>query len=168
VANRAYLFSSDSSPEDPATWQEMERGGEHRYYDSRHGIPLAWFFFFRPHNAKRGEVARCMAGKDQAILLFEQRAVLLDQIVGPIFSGEACKQFVTDVSRQPGKCLCMDSLEVLEDGEEDWARFQSILELIDADKPDLKSIAEAVSHYSRTQYKGESDMLLNVFGVTYA
>src|SRR5687767_10478782 len=42
MANRAYLY-----PHATSAFERRKAGLPDRYYDSRHTIPVGWFFFFR-------------------------------------------------------------------------------------------------------------------------
>ena len=174
MANRAYLFCSESDPDNPLTWAEC-RTNEQPYYDSRHGIPLAWLFFFQPGDCKLIDVSynqshwqepKLMSDKTQAIDYFKQKQAVLAELVGPRFYGTALDRFLPALQQMPGDCLCMDPAEVIED-EGYYLLFCQIAELI-ADKATPKTVLkEALGQFGFLTFKDDYEFALYVFGATY-
>lgn len=181
MANRAYLFCSDCDPDDPSAWTNLAHNDQ-PYYDSRHGIPLSWFCFFKPTEVninesvltegyKEGAVhwygPTFMANKQQALEGFRHNEARLAQIVGPALYTEAYRRFLPTLSEMRGCCLCMDPTEIAEEGELDLIRFRRILELFNDKDAPVEAIKEAVTNFSRTVYKNQDNLDLDVIGVTY-
>ena len=176
MANRAYLFCSDCDPNEPKTWVNLDVNAGHNYYDSRHGIPLAWFFFFHTNAVKMVPVTgygstwqevKFMADKHQAIRYFSEKQSLVSLIVGPLLPSDALEQFLMRIESWPGNCLLVDPSEVVEDGDADAVWFRRITKLIGEDKPDMKALREDLGHYSFVNFKNEYQAILNVLGCTY-
>jgi len=181
MANRAYLFCSDSSPDDPLTWADLDMN-EQIYFDSRHNIPLSWFFFFQPVDVKlvdrfsaQGylkdvhywQQPKFMADKALAFDTFRSREALLAQIVGPGLYTAAYENFLPRVHSLPGSCLCMDPREIAQDDEDDFLPLKHIVELIADAATSLDTLKEALRRFSRGDYKDCDNLEVNVFGYTY-
>jgi hypothetical protein len=181
MANRAYLFCSDGDPNDPQTWANLDKNKQH-YYDSRHNIPLSWFFFFQPHDVKLVDVffangylkavdywqePKFMADKQKALEVFEQNEALLAQIVGPGLYSAAFARFLPSLQRMPGDCLCMDPAEIAQGDEEDYLPLKEIVELISNKDTPVQALREALNRFSMLTYKDENDASRNVIGCTY-
>jgi hypothetical protein len=152
MANRAYLYSSDR----PDAWALPEED----YYDSRHTIPLAWFFFYRPDDirmvdayfgASHWQEVKFSAEKQTALALFTARQRLLMSVVGGRVSREKVARFVETVTNRPGRFLLMDPMEVLggisEDDLIDAERFARIVTLLGSGDEPLELIREATLPY---------------------
>lgn len=181
MANRAYLFSSDCNPDDSMTWVDLDMNVQH-YYDSRHRIPVSWFFFFRPDdvnlvdqfsaNGYLKDVSywqepKFMAGKQQAFDLFNQNQPLLSQIISTDFEHPAFADFIPSLHRLSGTSLCMDPREIAQDNEDDLLPLRRVLELITEKNTPVETVKSALSRFCRLSYKDEDDMILNVIGYTY-
>src|SRR5829696_9195592 len=103
MANRAYLY-----PHPRPAFERFEFGLPERYYDSRHTIPLGWFFFFRAADVTLVEtknpwpdVMVTAAPKAAALDLFRARRPLLaPYLVGqPLL--EAAEGLVEDLAHWP-------------------------------------------------------------------
>ncbi len=105
--------------------------------------------------------------KQQALETFGRNEARLAQIVGAGLYTEAYRHFLTTLSEMEGRCLCMDPTEIAEDGEFDLARFTHILELFNDKTAPVEAIKEAVKNFSRTAYKNQDNLDLDVIGVTY-
>ena len=181
MANRAYLFCSDCDPNDPLTWSELDTNGQH-YYDSRHNIPLSWFFFFRPDDVKLVDVyfaskhlkdvtywqePKFMADKRHALEVFKQNEALLAKIVGPGLHTQAFAKFLPFLEHLPGDCLCIDPGQVAQGDEEDYLPLRRVVERIGDEDSSVQALQEALSRFSKLTYKDEDDARLNVIGYTY-
>ena len=181
MANRAYLFCSDADPTDRFDWIELDRNDQ-IYYDSRHNIPLSWFFFFQATDVKLIPVIfangylkdvsywqepKFMADKKQALDIFRSREALLIQVVGPGLYCPAFEYFLPRIESLPGNCLCMDPGEVAQGDEEDFPPMKRILELIEGTSTPLDTLKEALSQFSRVDYKDGDNLEVNIFGYTY-
>jgi len=181
MANRAYLFSSECNPDESLTWLDLDRN-EQRYYDSRHNIPLAWFFFFQPADVKlvdrfsaQGylkdvrywQQPKLMAHKRRAFDTFGANQPLLSQIVGPGLNTASFERFIPTLQSMTGDCLCLDPREIAQDDEDDFLPLRRIVELIDDKITSLETLKAALGSFSRVAYKDEDDLVLNVLGYTY-
>jgi len=181
VANQAYLFTSNSDPNDPFTWEERDVNARHFYW-SRWTIPLAWFFFFQPDDIKLvdrfsahgylkdvsyWQEPKFMANKQQAFETFKQNEAALAQLVGPDLYSEYFTYLLPSLQRMPGECLCMDTAEIAQDNEADYLPLRQIVELIGNKDSPVQALQEAVSRFSKLTYKDEDDIRLNVVGYTY-
>lgn len=172
MANRAYLFSSDR----PDGWKRPDED----YYDSRWTIPLAWFFFFRPHNIQMVDVhcggsdwEECkLSGEKQICLdLFALRQPLLLSLIGDYPTREMISRFLAKVETQPGRFLMMDPGEVLGDigqhDESDATMFASILSLLDSGEGRSETIREATSPFVGELSQDPDRRECRVIGYTY-
>ncbi len=181
MANRAYLFCSDAGPDDPCTWIDLDSDRQ-IYYDSRHNIPLSWFFFFQPADVKlidkimpQGylkdvsywQEPKFMAGKNRALDTFRSREALLARIVGTGFYCDAYEYFLPRIESMPGNCLCMDPAEVAQGDEEDFAPLKHILELVADVAVPLDALKEALRGFSTVDNEDEDRFVVNTFGHTY-
>jgi len=181
MANRAYLFCSDCNADNPFTWIELDRNNQ-RYYDSRHNIPLSWFFFFRRDDVKLVDVfhahgylkdatywqePKFMADKQKALQTFKQNEALLAQIVGPGLYSEAFADFLPSLERMPGECLCMDPTEIAQGDEDDYLPLRQIVELIGNKESPTQALREALSRFCMTTYEDKDHIVRNVVGCTY-
>jgi len=181
VANEAHLFTSNSDPDDPLTWEDRDVNARHFYW-SRWTIPVAWFFLFQPDNIKlidhfsaQGylkdvrywQEPKFMANKQQAFKTFKQNEPLLAQVVGPDLYSAYFEHLLPSLKRMPGECLCMDPSQIAQDDEEDYLSLKWIVELIGSEDAPVQALREALSRFSKLTYQNEDDARLNVIGYTY-
>ena len=181
MANRAYLFPTDHDEQ----WTP-DCSGEGVYYDSRHTIPIAWWFLFepadlrliereeadpvRPRQPMRLAFIRLRCNRAQAIARFVNRRPLVHLAVkGRI---EACDvDFFEAILRNwSGQYLVMDPDEILEATvDNDFARLKRVLEALSPPKPDMDAFLSLLGESSTMP--AESDALdkrvVKVLGYTY-
>ncbi len=170
MANRAYLFPADRAD----SWGFPRD----RYYDSRWGIPLSWFFFYREPDIKRVDVAwknsawrelKFVAGKEAAIRLFEGRRPVLTAVVGRRIRAGVIDAFVDTIRGWSGDYLLMDPEEVLgelgDDEERDFESFSRILVAIDSG--DLEAVLATAGRYVGELREDSDKCLVNIVGYTY-
>ena len=168
MANRAYLFISNSAQD----WEYSNR----QYFDSRHNIPLAWWFLFREENvflvdveSYDGKEVRFSANKTSAPATLANHKDLLSQIVGAKLDPELLEWFIGNISDWPEEFLLMNPWEVLQGEEHDYEPCLQIARRIHAAPPDIDRIIEAVSLYSQVDYSQSDaeEIIINVIGYTY-
>ena len=172
MANRAYLYTSATV--EPHVWEELF---QEPYYDSRHGIPLAWFFFFRAEDIRMVDVkshgdewqeVKFAAIKAGALDVFNLRLPLLREVTGRYSHASDIERLLNDVSRWPGHYLLMNPVEVVEDDESDAQGFREIIAAIDATPGNPNAILEAASFCIGDINDGdELRRILNIVGATY-
>jgi hypothetical protein len=170
MANRAYLY-----PHPRPSFERSELGLPERYYDSRHVIPIGWFFFFRTPDVVLLDVeswqeAKLVAPKAAALDLFRSRRPLLDRYLReqPLF--DAAETLVSDLARWPGDYLLLEPGAVLDSSsaEEDVrhaSQFRRITESLDAADPE--QMAAAMSAYCERLSEDPDARLCQVLGYTY-
>lgn len=117
MANRAYLYATDFRDR----WDWREFNGRHEqmgpYWDSRHNIPLAWWFFFAPGDAfliakvEWSEV-RLLTDRLEAVRRFYRRRKLLEDVVGKRISYGVFDVLAASIERRSGKYLAMNPDEI--------------------------------------------------------
>jgi hypothetical protein len=172
MANRAYLFASNTA--EPEVW---EKSFHEPYYDSRHGMPLGWFFFFGPGNIQMINVksdygsewqeVKLFVVKSEALELFKSRYWTLIEIAARLNASYVDRLF-SDVQAWPGHYLLMNPVEVVEDDEDDARRFAEILTAIDTKPNNPATILQSASYYmGHLDDIEENRLILNVVGATY-
>jgi hypothetical protein len=125
MANRAYLYPSDS-----AEFRELERWNDDTpYYDSRHNMPVAWFFLFRPQDLVSIDVTygeatwrepKFIASKEAALNVFLANRDLLMPIVGENFDcAKKLSHFSETLAEWSGSHLILDPGEIIAGGQDD-------------------------------------------------
>ncbi len=172
MANRAYLYSGETN--ESFDWRERNAVP---YYDSRHGIPLAWFFFFQTADIRMIDVkgdsesewqeVKLAAIKSEALELFKKRQPILMEIVAPRLEASYVEHLLNDVTDWPGQYLLMNPVEVAEDDENDARRFAEIFAVIESNPSNLTAILEAAAFYTRVDDVDKNRLILNMVGATY-
>ena len=172
MANRAYLWSGDRNDEKSTE----------PYYDSRHNIPLAWWFLFEERDIslvhksywlteKNYEMhwreVRFLAAKPKALAAFNSRKPLLLEIVGQDFDITAIEVFYKDLCNWPGPYLLMDPTEVLQGEHFEYEPCLRIARSIHTEYPVVGKVVASVSVYSQTTFDDQEKFDLNVVGYTY-
>lgn len=150
MANRAYLFVTDTDERDPFPIQQYP---EEWYYDSRWCIPLAWFFFFRPDEVHlvpvQGWEEVCLrAEKADAVKLFDRRITLLNSLVDSCVELSRIAALRNDLEGMTGRFLVLNPDDVLGGwiGKDSWhaERFRIILTALDHPPlaPDVLSVLD--------------------------
>ena len=171
MANRAYLYSRER----PDAWECPDRD----YRDSRWGIPLAWFFCYRPQDIRMVEIhfqsshwqeVKLAAERVPALELFQRRQALLLSLVNRRVPQSVIAEFQAWVGGRAGSFLLLDPAEVLGgmSQEETWhaERFAEIFSLLDANC-DLEAVLEAVCPYVGSFDPDADKRLGQVVGYTY-
>lgn len=182
MANRAYLYSSDSNDyNNPDNWENLSKNGT-PYYDSRWFIPYAWFFLFQPLDVKMIDIVSCgsswqearfFASKAIALDKFLQRQPLLLQISASPFDTETmCEKFITKLAQCSGNSLFLDPSAVFagfvsESDDETFIHCKRILEQIEAQDVTRENIIDAIGCYSKFAFEDEISFKMNAFGATY-
>ncbi|MFN7141516.1 MAG: hypothetical protein ACK4UN_19485, partial [Limisphaerales bacterium] len=146
------------------------------YYDSRHNIPFAWFFFFHSLNLRMVDVhfrdtawreVRLFASKEAALSLFLQRKQMLLQAVHHAIEPALIDDFANLVAQRPGKNLVMDPHEGTDgwSDEENFSNFSRILRSIETGAS-VESVVDATEPYCGELDDPES-IELNIIGATY-
>lgn len=166
MANRAYLY-----PHPRPVFERSESGLPERYYDSRHTIPLAWFFFFRPAdvvmaNVQDWQEVKLAAPKAAALDLFRSRRPLLDRHLPEKPLMDAATALIDDLNRWPGEYLLLDPAEVV-DGDDlrHKTRFESITDSLDASH--LERFDVLIRPYGYSSSNDLDTRLGHVLGYTY-
>lgn len=176
MANRAYLYSDGN---ELVRWYEWEQNMR-PYYDSRHNIPLSWYFFFQSRDLKMRDVVYedsawqeviVSAPMDEAVQTFRDRISLLLQITGLRFDAEnLVNRLLNDVASWNGEFLLMDPWDVFnghwETDEENFVNCLRILEALEHPNRTAESVA-GVMRYTRTTFKSQDELELNLIGYTY-
>ncbi|MBI3409142.1 MAG: hypothetical protein HY040_12415 [Planctomycetes bacterium] len=173
MANRAYLYSSDR----PDAWGFPDED----YYDSRHTIPLAWFFFYQPgdirivnvhYNGSHWQEVKFSTEKESALVLFAARQPLVMSLVEGRISAETVTTFVTTVAKRRGRFLQMNPGSVLSAMPDDdpihAERFARILELLGrCEGSGEEAVREAIRPYVGSLDADRDRSLRQVIGYTY-
>jgi len=181
MANRAYLYPSDNETYLlDSDWEGMSDGP---CYDSRHTIPVSWFFFFdsvdivevnilsvRPKSWYQEPKLRGV--KEDCVARFRRCISALLKVVGTNFDAEdRLQRFVETVERWPGQYLLMDPVEIITGGsfrDEDviplWqSLFQSII-----DAKEAQFDASRWKPVLGSPFRDRDDFIVRVIGYTYA
>jgi hypothetical protein len=167
MANRAYLY-----PSEHATFAEWRK--EPPYYDSRHSIPVGWFFFFRRSDVMLVDVqdwqeVKLAAPKALALELFQARRPLLEPYLSGQLLQDAAAAIVGDLNRWAGDYLFMDPAEVVEDDALHKAQFEQILNTLES--PGVAALPQRVADVLRpycSSFSADPDKrLAQVLGYTY-
>lgn len=119
MANRAYLYASDT--DDDQAWELPD---DSEYYDSRHTIPVAWWFLLDPSDVRfvnvcswgaTWQVLRFVANRVDALDRFRARRSLLNSLIGTHLDELQLDYFVAVLSEWPGRFLLLDPDEILQD-----------------------------------------------------
>ena len=171
MANRAYLYCRD----DP-TWFDFPDDDE-PYFDSRHCVPISWFFFYCPADLVRHPVTydsstwhepRLVAPKMDALSRFDGRRDLLERMFQQDLGADAFDSFTQTLRDRASKYLLLDPSEIIEDDVDDCIRYvTNALELIDQSS-DSSVIFDALSRYWVRIDDRRYDMQLQVIGATYS
>lgn len=184
MANRAYLFSSAHNDAD-AWKQDIEAWHQALvpYYDSRHNIPLAWWFLFdesdvllldiyapttRWSSETQWKEVRLLADKQKSLAAFARNKSLLMKIVGAKLDASLLTEFVATIASWPDKYLLMNPTEILSN-EQDYEPCLQIVRSIQAAAPKIEHVVKAASYFSRVDFadSDEKEIRLNVIGYTY-
>jgi hypothetical protein len=163
MANRAYLFTHSSL--------DFPRRHPEDYYDSRHSIPIAWFFFFDLTHIRLDRVEgwfelRCAAAKTDAISLYRSRRQLLQPFLVDDLLREWSERIVSDIARRAGSYLLLESSEVTQDDERDYEQFLAITRALeDGNTAELQS---RLKPYNSQLSQDPEQRLGEVFGYTYS
>lgn len=169
MANRAYLY-----PHPSPAFERFGPGLPERYYDSRHTIPIGWFFLFRIRDVVLVDVqdwheVKLAAPKAAALDLFRARRPLLDRYLLGTPLLDAATALVNDLDRWPGEYLLLDPAEVIggTDGDDPHhkSQFESITESLDASQPER--IDAALRPYVGPLSDDVDTRLCQVLGYTY-
>lgn len=163
MANRAYLFTH-TSLDFPGKLPED-------YYDSRHSIPIAWFFFFDLTHVRLDRVGswfelRCAARKSDAVRLYRSRRKLLEQFLIDDSLRESSERIVSDISGRAGNYLLMESSEVTQNDELDYDQFRAIIRVLQGDSSD--DLRSKLLPYNSQLSQDPDRRLGEVFGYTYS
>lgn len=156
MANRAYLFATNFA--DRWNWREYESQDEQmgNYWDSRHNIPIAWWFFFQSGEAflvpiEGWHEVRLRTEKMNGIERFVERRQILEDIVAQRIPHRVFDFTVASIERLPGKFLALDPSEVAQDDETlVCAEFNQILDLISNENSSQDEFLAAARKYSDT------------------
>lgn len=177
MANRAYLFVSDT--EDHDAWFDARLSGrypEDWYYDSRWCIPLAWFFFFRPEDVrlipvKGWEEVGLVSDKRMASERFGRREHLLMTLVDASVEWSRVIALRNDLDSITGRNLVLDPDEVLGGRSEDDAwhadRIRTILRSLDTQPPLDPTVLELLDSYVGVRDRDADWTLGQMVGYTY-
>jgi len=170
MANRAYLYSSDR----PDGWEVPEQD----YYDSRHSIPLAWFFFYQPNDIRMVDVhyqnskwqeVKLSAEMPSALNLFAMRKSLLMSMVQDRLGLDTIDEFIAKVQNRSGKYLLMNPEEILSDeATEDAARFAKFLIVLGDGNVPNDVARRATRPYVPTFDRDPDRCLCQIIGYTYS
>jgi hypothetical protein len=181
MANRAYLYSRNEY-----SLKEWDYPGVY-YYDSRHNIPVGWFFFFRGDDLRMIDVhsnvsgshwqeVKFVANRERAIELFIQRRYLLDRLIGNQIDNEKISELLREISNWTGKYLLMDPVSVLgamshcDDDQWHADKFAQLLECIDRSEndPTLTDLVAKIESYSNLYSDNSDKCVVNLIGCTYS
>jgi hypothetical protein len=170
MANRAYLYSADLLD----AWDFPDE----RYYDSRHVIPLSWFFFYRASDVTMVDATfdgsnwwkevKLAANKDSACELFvARRPLLLDLIAGRLDS-RIIDEFLETVRGRKGQYLLMDPGEVVDDSDEELGlEFARFLEKIEEGDRNAQAVLVEARNWIGDFSDDRERCLVDVVGCTY-
>ena len=139
MANRAYLYVSDTEGRDDATYTEDVP--ECWYYDSRHNLPPAWLFFFDTADVRLipregWQEVRFVAPLVPAVDRFLRRGPLLRSLLRRDIDWKWVEAVVRDFSQMDGANLILDPREVIQsDDATEAARLRGVLSRLDALPP---------------------------------
>lgn len=172
MANRAYLFPARLTDEWDA---DFDDGGV--YFDSRHTIPVAWWFLFKPCDVVLIPVqgwheVRIRTVREKAIVQFNSRRGLLDEYVGDRIERRKVDFFLAILGAWTGDFLVMDPTEVLDGGypgddHEQALWFKQILTIVDTFPFDSSAFTQQVQSISCISATDEFRTEVQILGVTY-
>jgi hypothetical protein len=172
MANRAYLFSGEFKDPWAMDWDKRANS----FIDSRHRIPLSWFFFFNKDDIVLLDVVyrnswwldiKFCCRKEDALIAFSKHQELLRQIVGDEFNSDLTKEFTQRITDWPGTHLYMVLEEVFDGtGRPDSDNCTNILELLASDNPSISALTDALGWYCKTQIIDQEEFKLDVLGRT--
>lgn len=158
----------------------LQRATSRSASDSRHTIPLAWFFFFRPDDIQIVDVryggshwqeVKLSAEKPNSLDLFAARQPPLRLLVEDCVTREKTARFLATIERRPGRFLLMDPREVLSgignDDEVDAQTFLRILQLLDSDEASPDVVREAMHPFVGNLSSDLDQRECQVIGYTY-
>ena len=182
MANRAYLFPTD----DPNCWDPDRESGDSVYYDSRHTIPLAWWFLFNPEDVRTIEIGPTKVGsitlkghselrlrceRQTALSRLADRHDALEQVVRGRVDKRVLKFFRAILDEWSGRYLVMNPEEPLwvwpEDTQEHFGAFKKLIATLASPTPDLESLSKLSSNYSSMDSHVIADIKTAVVGCAY-
>ena len=148
MANRAYLY-----PHATSAFERRKSRLPERYYDSRHTIPVGWFFFFRARDVLLLDMCgwqqvKLAAPKAAALRRFGSRRPLLAPHLAVKPWQDAAEALVRRLASWPGEFLLLDPVEVVDDDLHSKSQFDLILEALEGGRPE--QIDEALRPYCDT------------------
>ncbi len=157
---------------------------ERVYYDSRHTIPVAWWFLFEPPDVlrierelpdqcgrlQRVQYVRFRVERERAIDRFVSRRQYLTSLVRGRVEPRHVDFFVAILQAWSGRYLVMNPNEILQRSvEEDLAVVAKIVEIASTPKPDMEAFVTSFSYVCAVP--AESDdadaRQVKVLGFTY-
>jgi hypothetical protein len=172
VANRAYLYVSDSDGRDD--FRMVDHPPESRYYDSRHNVPPAWLFFFASADVqlvavKAWHQVRLVAPRMEAVERFGRRGPLLRSLLDASVSWHWAEGFARDVAQTEGSNLILDPNEVWQgDDAETAERVRKVLGELDGTPPASPSATAFWRSEVYAPHAGVEQLRLQLLGTTYA
>lgn len=170
MANRAYLYASES--EDDNNWELPDND---EIFDSRHGIPIAWWFLFEPQDMMLIDVRyeksswkeiRFRTGRIAALERFIQRRPCLQSIIGDALDARFLDFFVAVVSTWTGQHLLMNPEEIFQgDVEVERDEVQHALCAISEERYSPTQLLQRLPAFSSTQMRDSA--AVSILGSTY-
>ncbi len=170
MANRAYLYASDSR--DGNDWTLPD---DSEYYDSRHTIPLAWWFLFGQNDIEFTDIhfqgstwqsLRFVADRLAALDRVNKHRNALDNLARDHLDLRHIEYFIAVLSAWPGQYLLMNPDEILEnDPEDDAATISPVLNDLERANISPSELLQRLSRYSAVEPADRADVL--IVGCTY-
>lgn len=182
MANRAYLFSTD----DPDRWSPERANHSTPYMDSRHTIPLAWWFLFAPEEVRTVMDPPTIVGamgvgpftdiyvrtaRTTAIDRWDRRRHLLEHLVRGKLDVRYLEYLRAVLEAWSGLYLVLDPGEVLgsigRSTQADGKAFAEILATLAVAAPDIEAFVRRSSTYSSLDLRVISDIESAIVGCAY-
>ena len=170
MANRAYLYASDSKDGDG--WKLPD---DSEYFDSRWTIPVSWWFLFGPNDIMLADIhfqgatsrsLRFAAERLTAIDRITARRQQLNALVRAHLDLRHIEYFIAVLSAWHSRYLLLDPDEIFEDApEDDLARISPVLNSLELGDIAAADLLRELSYYSAVQPKDRADVL--IVGCTY-
>jgi hypothetical protein len=167
MANRAYLYFK----EDLEDIGNEDFRNNRFYIDSRHNIPLVWWFFFDGNSVKNYEVkiqskqwseVYLATEWELAVDRFRSRMPFIENLTFGLLAPDKLERFISELALQSKKYLILNPIEIFQsNGIEDKDHTKTILSLID-----IKNISEfsvsvnQYSHHLNKPYQLEPELHL--------
>lgn len=173
MANRAILYSTDKEkPED------LNRNDDIYYFDSRHSIPVAWFFFFREvsicshditFNQSSWKEIYLFSYKNDAITLYQSRISILIKLTNGLIKQDIALKICEVLKKYPGSKLLLNGSQVIEEEDHNLVSKQiaAILNSIENPFTTPEEFKKIIEPFNTHFWKKETNKIVQGIGCYY-